>query len=118
MHLSSPYSITTSKLHHHTTDNLWRFGFQIWFFTLNSNKSSLCITKYYAMKAYGTVKVWLQVFLTIWRWMLSFILRPLYSRGRSPWYPLDRRLGGPQRRSVANEIHICGPCLFFKSWNI
>jgi len=22
---------------------------------------------------------------------------PLYSQGKSPWYPLDRRLGGPQR---------------------
>jgi hypothetical protein len=25
--------------------------------------------------------------------------RPLYSHGRSPLYPLDRRLGGPQSRS-------------------
>jgi len=23
----------------------------------------------------------------------------LYSQGKSPWYPLDRRLGGPQSRS-------------------
>jgi hypothetical protein len=22
-----------------------------------------------------------------------------YSQGKSPWYPLDRRLGGPQSRS-------------------
>jgi hypothetical protein len=22
--------------------------------------------------------------------------RPLYPQGKSPWYPLDRRLGGPQ----------------------
>jgi hypothetical protein len=26
--------------------------------------------------------------------------RPLYPQGNSPWYPLDRRLGGPQIRSV------------------
>jgi hypothetical protein len=26
-------------------------------------------------------------------------LRPLYSQGKSPWYPLDGRLGGPQSRS-------------------
>jgi hypothetical protein len=24
--------------------------------------------------------------------------RPLYPQGYSPWYPLDRRLGGPQSR--------------------
>jgi hypothetical protein len=26
----------------------------------------------------------------------SFTLRPLYLLGKSPWYPLDRRLGEPQ----------------------
>jgi len=31
--------------------------------------------------------------------MVSFTLRPLYPQGKSPWYPLDRRLGGPQCRS-------------------
>jgi hypothetical protein len=25
--------------------------------------------------------------------------RPLYPQGKSPWYQLDRRLGGPQSRS-------------------
>jgi hypothetical protein len=25
--------------------------------------------------------------------------QPLYPQGKSPWYPLDRRLGGPQSRS-------------------
>jgi hypothetical protein len=25
--------------------------------------------------------------------------RPLYSQGRSPWYPLDKKLSGPQSRS-------------------
>jgi hypothetical protein len=32
-------------------------------------------------------------------WVVSFTPRPLYSQGRNPWYPLDRRLGGPQSRS-------------------
>jgi hypothetical protein len=36
---------------------------------------------------------------TSWRWVVSFIPRPLYPRGKSPRYPLDRRLGGPQNRS-------------------
>jgi hypothetical protein len=31
--------------------------------------------------------------------VVSFTPRPLYSQGNSPWYPLDRRLGGPQSRS-------------------
>jgi hypothetical protein len=31
--------------------------------------------------------------------VVSFTPRPLYSQGKSPWYPLDRRLGGPQSRS-------------------
>jgi len=31
--------------------------------------------------------------------VVSFTLRTLYSQGKSPWYPLYRRLGGPQSRS-------------------
>jgi len=30
---------------------------------------------------------------------VSYTTRPLYPRGKSPRHPLDRRLGGPQRRS-------------------
>jgi hypothetical protein len=33
---------------------------------------------------------------TSWRWLVSFTSRLLYPRGKSPWYPLDRRLGGSQ----------------------
>jgi hypothetical protein len=29
--------------------------------------------------------------------VVSFTPRPLYPQGKSPWYPPDRRLGGPQR---------------------
>jgi hypothetical protein len=31
--------------------------------------------------------------------VVSFTPRPFYPQGKSPWYPLDRRLGGPQSRS-------------------
>jgi hypothetical protein len=31
--------------------------------------------------------------------VVSFTPWPLYSQGKSPWYPLDRRLGGPQSQS-------------------
>jgi hypothetical protein len=37
-------------------------------------------------------------FYTSWRWVVSFTPQPLYPRGRSPRYPLDK-LGGPQSRS-------------------
>jgi len=36
---------------------------------------------------------------TRWRWVVSFTPRPLYSQGKSPWYPLGRKLGGPHRWS-------------------
>jgi hypothetical protein len=32
-------------------------------------------------------------------WVVSFTPRPLYSQGKSPWYPVDRRLDGPQSLS-------------------
>jgi hypothetical protein len=31
--------------------------------------------------------------------VVSFTPRPLYLQGKRPWYPSDRRLGGPQSRS-------------------
>jgi hypothetical protein len=36
---------------------------------------------------------------TRWRWVVSFTPQLLYPRGKSPQYPLDKRLGGPQSRS-------------------
>jgi hypothetical protein len=36
---------------------------------------------------------------TRWRWVVSFTPPPLYPQGKSPWYPLDKRLGEPQSRS-------------------
>jgi hypothetical protein len=32
---------------------------------------------------------------TRWRWVVSFTPRPLYHQGKSRWYPLNKRLGGP-----------------------
>jgi hypothetical protein len=37
--------------------------------------------------------------VTRWRWVVSFTPRPLYPRGKSSLFPLDRRLGGPQSQS-------------------
>jgi hypothetical protein len=47
---------------------------------------------------------------TSWRWVVNFTPRPLYPREKSPRYPLDRRLGGPQSRSGRpGEEKILGP---------
>jgi hypothetical protein len=54
------------------------------------------------MKAYEGMGVYSHIFLnlgTIWRWVISFTPRPLYSWGKSLRYPLDIWLGGPQSRS-------------------
>jgi hypothetical protein len=36
---------------------------------------------------------------TKWKRVVSFTPRPIYPQGKGPWFPLDRRLGGPQSRS-------------------
>jgi hypothetical protein len=36
-------------------------------------------------------------------WVVDFTPRLLYPQGKSPWYPLDRRLGRPQSRSGRGE---------------
>jgi hypothetical protein len=33
---------------------------------------------------------------TRWGWVVSFMPQPLYPQEKSPWYPMDRRLGGSQ----------------------
>jgi len=35
--------------------------------------------------------------------VFRFTPQPLYPQGKSPWYPLDRRLGGPQSHSGHSE---------------
>jgi hypothetical protein len=37
---------------------------------------------------------------TSWRCAISFTLRRFYSRGKSPRYPLDSMMGGPQESSL------------------
>jgi hypothetical protein len=36
---------------------------------------------------------------TTWSWVGSFTIRPPYPQRKSPCYPLERRMGGPQSRS-------------------
>jgi hypothetical protein len=58
------------------------------------------------MKAYGGVDVQIHIFLT------SEVSGPLHAPdalpgGKSPRYPLDRRLGGPQSRSGRRGENSC-----------
>jgi hypothetical protein len=47
------------------------------------------------MKAYWGSRGMAPLILgTRWRWVVSFKPRQFYLHGNSPWYPLDRRLGG------------------------
>jgi len=54
------------------------------------------------MKTYwgsGGIDPHILVFGTRWRRVVSFMPRPLYPQGKSPQYPLDKRLGGSQNHS-------------------
>jgi hypothetical protein len=58
--------------------------------------------EHHAMKAYwgsGGITPRILDLGTRWRSVVSFTHRPLYPQGKNAWYPLDRRLGGPQSRS-------------------
>jgi len=59
------------------------------------------VIKYVAMKMYGGVEAYVYVFLILALdgGVVSFRLRLLYPRGKSPRCALSRRLGGPQSRS-------------------
>jgi len=61
----------------------------------------LFLTDHHSMKAYwGSGGIAPRILWgTRWRWVVSFTSQPLYLQRKSPWYPLDRRLGGPQSRS-------------------
>jgi len=55
------------------------------------------------MKAYWGVKLQLHAFLTSAEVVVSFTTQPLYPRGKSSRYLLDRRLVGPQRWSGRDD---------------
>jgi hypothetical protein len=53
------------------------------------------------MKTYGEYRYSTKILDlgTRWKWVVSFTPRPLHPWGKSPNYPLERRLGVPQSRS-------------------
>jgi hypothetical protein len=65
-------------------------------------KLFMYLTTHHAKKTYwgsGGIARRILYLGTRWKWVVIFAPRQLYPQEKSPWYPLDRRLGGPQRRS-------------------
>jgi hypothetical protein len=68
--------------------------------------------KRYAIRMYGGVYVWIDIFLTLalfgGEWSVSHPCR--FNPGEiSPRYPLDRRLGGPEAGLDDMEVKILDP---------
>jgi len=62
----------------------------------------ISLSEHHALEAYcrsGGIAARFLDLSTRWRWVVSFTTRPLCPQVKSPWYPLDRRLVGPQSRS-------------------
>jgi hypothetical protein len=78
---------------------------ELWKQEESKSKRQSCpcaLTEHHAMKAYwggGSITPRILHIGTRWRREVTFTPRPLYTQGKSPWYPLDRRLGGPHSRS-------------------
>jgi hypothetical protein len=84
-----------------TSRSWWQLLFPLHFHFI-THYSILNSTEHYATKVYGgsgSIAPCILDLGTRWRWDVSFTPRPLYPQGKSPWYPFDRRLGGPQSRS-------------------
>jgi hypothetical protein len=62
----------------------------------------LFLTEHHVMKAYWDSRYVVPCILdlgTRWRSVVCFTPRRLYPQGKTPWYPLDKRVGGLQSRS-------------------
>jgi hypothetical protein len=58
-----------------------------------------CLIKHHAMKTYGGIDaVHIVNPGTRWRWVVRFTPPPLYPQGKSPRYPSDGGIGGPQNQ--------------------
>jgi hypothetical protein len=69
-------------------------------------KLSLCLTKHHAMKTYwgsGGISPRILEFGTRWKWVVSFTPWSLYPQGKSPCFPLDSSVGGPQSCSGCGD---------------
>jgi hypothetical protein len=60
------------------------------------------LTEHHTMKAYwgcGGITPHILELKTRWKWVVSSTPRPLYPQVKRFWYPMDRRVGGPQSQS-------------------
>jgi hypothetical protein len=74
----------------------------IWMARYKKVKLSLCFNwapRHEGVLESGGITPHILALGTRWKLVVSFTPRPLYPQGKSPWYPLDRRLGGPQNWS-------------------
>jgi len=58
-----------------------------------------CLIKCHTTKMYwGSwgIALWIFILGTWWRWVVATMPQLLYAQSKNPWYPLDRRLGGPR----------------------
>jgi hypothetical protein len=66
-------------------------------------KMSLCLTNYAlcheGVWGSGRIDPFFHDLGNSCMWVVSFMSRPLFPRGKKPQYPLDTRFGGPQSRS-------------------
>jgi hypothetical protein len=72
---------------------------EVFFLIIEGKVKFLCLTKHHAMKTFwGSGSIAPRILFSDLG-TRSFTPRPLYPQGKSSWYPVDRRLGGPQSRS-------------------
>jgi hypothetical protein len=87
----------------HTEWNYFKRNICIYFLieSISSNVCmlSLCLSMGEGVWGSGCIDPYFLHLGSSWRWVVSFTPQPLYPRGKSTRYPLDRRLGGPQNRS-------------------
>jgi hypothetical protein len=70
-------------------------------------KLSLCLTNHCAMNTYwesGGIIPRILDLDTRWRWVVSFTPRPFYPQGKSPQYPVHRKLGGGPRVGLDTAV--------------
>jgi hypothetical protein len=100
---SAPLSIQNLDYSGYTST--WIVIFDAWISRIQKRKVnvkvnlSVCLTNHRAVRTYwrsGGIAPFILDLGTRWMWVVSFTLRPPYSQGKIPHYPLDRKLGGPQ----------------------
>jgi hypothetical protein len=79
-----------------------QYAFMVWCLVKHRDNFTFTFYFYHAMETHGGVAMYLHAFLTLafggGEWTASRPSRFTH-QGKSPWYLMDKRLGGPQSRS-------------------